>query len=137
MSELQQRKRVIPNSELAKHNTSNDCWMAIYGKVYDVTAFLEDHPGGADVMLDQAGKDATEEFDAIGHTESAKALLPKYYVGEAEVDTSRPVKKPAAAAASGGGGGSSGIKMMIAIAVLGLVAYLWHTTQAGHAVASS
>ena len=42
-------------AEVAKHNTDKDCWLAIHGKVYDVTKFLDEHPGGEEVMLDDAG----------------------------------------------------------------------------------
>jgi hypothetical protein len=41
--------------DLAKHASKKDCWMAVNGKVYDVTGFLEDHPGGPDIMLEHAG----------------------------------------------------------------------------------
>lgn len=47
----------------------------------DVTKFLQEHPGGEEVLLEAAGKDATEEFDAIGHSKAAKELLLKYQVG--------------------------------------------------------
>lgn len=48
--------------EVAKHNTKDDCWVIVEGKVLDVTSFLEDHPGGAKAILLYAGRDATEEF---------------------------------------------------------------------------
>ena len=38
--------------------------MAIDGKVYDVTKFLDDHPGGGDVMVSSSGRDASDDFEA-------------------------------------------------------------------------
>lgn len=55
--------RVITAAELARHNSRSDCWVAIHGKVYDVTSFLSEHPAGAAVILKQAGKDATAAFE--------------------------------------------------------------------------
>ena len=48
--------------ELQRHNTPSDCWLAIEGRVYNFTAFAEDHPGGAQLVTDHAGKVATAEF---------------------------------------------------------------------------
>lgn len=39
--------------------------MILYGNVYDVTDFIDDHPGGSKIILKLAGKDATEEYDPI------------------------------------------------------------------------
>jgi L-lactate dehydrogenase (cytochrome) len=39
--------------------------VVLYGKVYDVTSFLAEHPGGSKVILQLAGKDATDEYDPI------------------------------------------------------------------------
>ncbi|GAA0186470.1 oxidoreductase [Lithospermum erythrorhizon] len=74
-------------AEAAKHNNSKDCWLIIHGKVYDVTKFLEDHPGGDEVLLSATGKDATENFEDIGHSSSAKAMLDEYYVGDIDTST--------------------------------------------------
>lgn len=41
--------------EVAKHNTSKDVWIAVNGKVYDVTSFLDNHPGGPEMILQHAG----------------------------------------------------------------------------------
>jgi cytochrome b involved in lipid metabolism len=40
--------------------------------VYDVTKFFNDHPGGPQVILEHAGKDASETFEAANHPDSAK-----------------------------------------------------------------
>lgn len=53
---------IIQMSELNKHNKEDDCWVSIHGHVYDVTEFLENHPGGKDKLLRFAGKDATRGF---------------------------------------------------------------------------
>jgi predicted heme/steroid binding protein len=56
------KKRVFTLAEVAKHNSEDSCWMAIGGKVYDVTTFIAAHPGG-DIIMEGAGIDATELFE--------------------------------------------------------------------------
>ncbi|KAH7660636.1 Cytochrome b5 domain-containing protein [Dioscorea alata] len=68
--------------EVSKHNTSDDCWIVVDGKVYDVTKYLDDHPGGDDVLLSATGKDSTEEFEDAGHSKSARELMQEYFIGE-------------------------------------------------------
>jgi isopentenyl diphosphate isomerase/L-lactate dehydrogenase-like FMN-dependent dehydrogenase/predicted heme/steroid binding protein len=50
---------------VSKHTSPDSCWVVLYGKVYDVTEFLPSHPGGSKIILQLAGKDATEEYDPI------------------------------------------------------------------------
>jgi cytochrome b involved in lipid metabolism len=50
------------------------------GKVYDVTPFMDDHPGGGEIMLSAAGKDGTQDFEDVGHSPHARELLKKYYL---------------------------------------------------------
>ncbi|URE21769.1 hypothetical protein MUK42_05559 [Musa troglodytarum] len=68
-------------SEVHKHASSQSAWIVVHGLVYDCTAFVKDHPGGADSILINASCDCTEEFDAI-HSDKAKALLDTYRIGE-------------------------------------------------------
>jgi isopentenyl diphosphate isomerase/L-lactate dehydrogenase-like FMN-dependent dehydrogenase len=50
---------------VAKHNSPEDCWVVLYGDVWDVTEFLPSHPGGTKIILKLAGRDATEEYDPV------------------------------------------------------------------------
>lgn len=70
--------------EVAAHNTRDDLWVVYEGKVYDITAYLDEHPGGEEVVLDCAGQDATGPFDDIGHSDDAREVLEKLLVGEVE-----------------------------------------------------
>lgn len=56
---------LLTQRKVARHNTVDSCWVILYGKVYDVTSFLPEHPGGAKIILSLAGKDATEEYDPV------------------------------------------------------------------------
>ncbi|KAK3035959.1 hypothetical protein RJ639_031382 [Escallonia herrerae] len=70
--------------EAAQHNTKEDCWVVIDGKVYDVSTYLDEHPGGDDVLLATTGKDATDEFEDAGHSKTARELMENFCVGELE-----------------------------------------------------
>ncbi|KAI9341286.1 cytochrome b5 [Pilaira anomala] len=72
--------------EVSKHNKKNDLWMTIHNKVYNVTEFIIE-----EVLLDEAGKDATESFEDIGHSDEAREILSKYLVGELD-EASRSVR---------------------------------------------
>ncbi|CAH2088407.1 unnamed protein product [Euphydryas editha] len=56
-------------------------WMIYKDGVYDVTSYIPQHPGG-DVMLEEAGKDATKAFNEVDHTSDAAKILEKYKIGE-------------------------------------------------------
>ncbi|NXM33950.1 CYB5B protein, partial [Oxyruncus cristatus] len=68
--------------EVGKRNSSREAWLVIHGRVYDVTRLLFQHPGGEEVLLEQAGRDATESFEDVGHSTDAREMLKQYYIGE-------------------------------------------------------
>ena len=55
----------VTRAELASHATEHDCWVALYGLVYDFSTFLEDHPVGAESIARFAGTDGTAGFHAV------------------------------------------------------------------------
>ncbi|KAF4383071.1 hypothetical protein F8388_009102 [Cannabis sativa] len=55
--------------------------------VYDVTKFLDDHPGGDDVILSSTGKDATNDFEDVGHSTSAYSMMDDFYIGDIDTTT--------------------------------------------------
>ncbi|XP_031837999.1 cytochrome b5 [Nomia melanderi] len=65
----------------------------LHDKVYNVASFLNEHPGGEEILLDHAGKDSSEDFDDVGHSKDAFDLMSKYLVGEL-VDSEKANKKP-------------------------------------------
>ena len=56
--------------------------MVVFDKVYDLTDFINDHPGGYEIMLEYAGTDATNVFVEKPHTIEANQMLEKYLIGE-------------------------------------------------------
>jgi cytochrome b involved in lipid metabolism len=47
---------LVHGDEIVKHKSRDSCWVVISGQVYDLTEFLDDHPGGAAVILKYGGK---------------------------------------------------------------------------------
>jgi cytochrome b involved in lipid metabolism len=83
-------------AEVAKHNTKSSCWMIIESKVYDISGYFGNHPGGDIIMVNFCGKEATTAFKLSPHRHSAYAasLLASYLLGnlgETINSTSKPV----------------------------------------------
>ncbi|VVC99875.1 uncharacterized protein LOC126969136 [Leptidea sinapis] len=76
------KDRVITLAEVSQHDTPSDCWVVIYDRVYDISTFLDEHPGGADIMLEYAGRDASIAFRSSGHSRMAAKALDRFLVGE-------------------------------------------------------
>ncbi|KAF5303087.1 hypothetical protein FQR65_LT08418 [Abscondita terminalis] len=82
LNESKKNKRFVTLKEVSFHDSSSDCWVVIYDRVYDVTKFLNEHPGGRDILLEYGGRDASWAFRSSGHSKSALYALKLYYVGE-------------------------------------------------------
>ncbi|KAG7132724.1 Siderophore iron transporter mirB like protein [Verticillium longisporum] len=79
--------RILPTftrAEVEAHNTEGSCYVTIGDKVYDITDFVQDHPGGPEFVLEYAGKDVEEILkDEVSHThsDSAYEILDESLVG--------------------------------------------------------
>lgn len=103
LSGVGSNKTTVTPSQLARHNTQGDIWMAIRGKVYNMTPYLDFHPGGVDELMRAAGKDGTQLFDEIHNWVNAESMLEKCLIGKFDLtDTANPskVRKPSVCSAS-------------------------------------
>ncbi|KAL7069996.1 hypothetical protein ACQ4LE_011176 [Meloidogyne hapla] len=69
-------------SEIEAHVDGKSLWIILDNKVYDVTKFLLEHPGGEEVLMQWGGQDATESFNEVGHSADARAMTNDYLIGE-------------------------------------------------------
>ena len=71
--------------DIAAHNTLDDCWMAMEGKVYDFTEYIPKHPTPPAIMEAWCGKEATEGMRTKGygrdHSEAAWQMAEAYLIG--------------------------------------------------------
>ncbi|KAJ7973787.1 Cytochrome b5 [Quillaja saponaria] len=70
-------------AEVSLHNKRTDCWIIIKNKVYDVTSYVEEHPGG-DAILTHAGDDSTEGFFGPQHATRVFDMIEDFYIGDLE-----------------------------------------------------
>lgn len=86
-------KKKFTRAEIALRNSRSDAAFIIDNVVYDVTHFLDEHPGGHEVLLNGAGNDVSEEFHDVDHSIDAKELRKKYAIGEVVDEDKVEVKK--------------------------------------------
>jgi len=79
--------------EVAEHKTHDDLWVVYNGRVYNISSYIDEHPGGEEVVLDVAGTDATEAFNDIGHSDEAHEILEGLLLGSVEGGVVKEVKK--------------------------------------------
>ncbi|KAL7415184.1 hypothetical protein BDY24DRAFT_383994 [Mrakia frigida] len=76
--------KIFAITDVGKHDKLDDMWMSHNGLVYDVTKFINDHPGGDDVLMPFAGKDITlamSDEDSHVHSKSAYQMMSEFVVG--------------------------------------------------------
>lgn len=77
---LGREERWFTADEVASHNTPKDLWLTAHGKVYDVTVWVERHPGGAAALLRRGGQDASRDLDF--HSKRARELWEATCIGK-------------------------------------------------------
>lgn len=83
--------------ELQKHSHSRSTWPILHQKVQDLTRFLEEHPGGAEVLREQAGGDATKNFEDTWNSTDARELSKTYSTRELRPEDRQMITKPSEA----------------------------------------
>ncbi|TGG92034.1 FMN-binding protein [Natronospirillum operosum] len=117
--------REISLAELAEHDSTDSCWKAIDGRVYDITSYIPNHPTPEHVIADWCGQESTEAWEAIGngrgHSATAAAMLARYRIGVLEGSgltaadlaepeaTPAPQRQPAAPARAAAAPSASGV----------------------------
>lgn len=81
--------------EVAQHNTAKDIWIIINGKVFDLTNFINDHPGGKKILMKKAGKDASKEFKTFHNDAIMKRVGLPMQIGVIGSAQEEETKKPA------------------------------------------
>lgn len=121
--------KVISEEEVARHSSETDAWVVIHNLVLDLSKggdgkFLEEHPGGPDVVLAYAGKpDITVDYEDIGHSASSREWGNKFIIGVKDGGSEEEMARtmiPAAGSVivSSNGSGSGGLNVPLVIAIL-------------------
>ena len=97
--------KIYSSSDVASHNSKQDCWVILNNQVLDVTHFLKDHPGGELSIVNFAGKDATEEFNMIHPEGVISKYAPDTIIGKLDPEDANKEKPAASKPASGGSSG--------------------------------
>uniref|UniRef100_K3WW71 Cytochrome-b5 reductase n=1 Tax=Globisporangium ultimum (strain ATCC 200006 / CBS 805.95 / DAOM BR144) TaxID=431595 RepID=K3WW71_GLOUD len=80
-------RRKILMAEVNQHNTEEDCWSVLDGKVYNITPYMRFHPGGIPYLMMSAGGDCTDLFNEYHPWVNAHGMLDKCYIGELDPDS--------------------------------------------------
>ncbi|XP_035528872.1 cytochrome b5 reductase 4 [Morone saxatilis] len=82
----------VTQEELQKHNRRDDCWTCIRGMVYNVTPYMDYHPGGEEELMKAAGIDGTDLFDQVHRWVNYESMLKECLVGRMAVKPTTAVK---------------------------------------------
>ena len=74
--------RLIRKNEVKKHINENDCWIIAHNKVYDVSKYMNIHPGSKKAILNKAGQDVSYDFDF--HSKKSREIWEKLCIGYTE-----------------------------------------------------
>jgi len=123
-------------AEVSSHSAKKDLYLVIHDKVYSISSFIDEHPGGEEVLLDVGGQDATEAFEDVGHSDEAREILSGLQIGTLKRVPGDPLPKtispPGGAktsTSSGLGVGLYALLLIGAAAAFGAYQYLQATSE--------
>ncbi|XP_018425920.1 PREDICTED: cytochrome b5 isoform X1 [Nanorana parkeri] len=114
--------------DVQKRNSAKELWLVIHGRVYDITSFVEEHPGGEEVLFEQAGGDATESFEDVGHSIDARDMLKQYYIGDLHPDDHSKKDVLTSTSSSSSSSWSNWLIPTVAVLILGFM-YRFYTAD--------
>mmetsp|Transcript_5402 Transcript_5402/g.7618 ORF Transcript_5402/g.7618 Transcript_5402/m.7618 type:complete len:134 (+) Transcript_5402:87-488(+) len=128
MADQKAERRAISMDEVAKHDTEKDCWLCIHDLILKFDdEFMQEHPGGPEVITCLAGKDATQDFEDIAHSDTAREWTNKYIIGYKEgADEDAKIKlipRNSELAGQRGGAGLGPIIPAILVVIVGIILY--------------
>ncbi|KAK4499765.1 hypothetical protein PRZ48_007951 [Zasmidium cellare] len=95
---------MVTTGDVRSHASKESCWVIINGKAYDVTDFIDHHPGGANTILRHAGKDATAEYEPVHPEGTLDKHLPKdKHLGPVEPNDGGETDQPVSTSSNGDG----------------------------------
>ncbi|KAF2202804.1 cytochrome b5 [Delitschia confertaspora ATCC 74209] len=113
-------------SEVSEHATKKDCFIVVHDKVYNASSFVDEHPGGEEVLLDVGGQDATEAFEDVGHSDEAREILEGLLVGKLKRMEGDPKPKsyePTSATGAAADTASMGVGLYALVLIGGVLAF--------------
>ena len=126
--------KTLTLAEVAAHDREEDCYLIIGNertggaKVYDVTKYLDEHPGGDAVLLELAGKYADDMFEDIGHSTEARKVMAQFLKGPLKA-TDEELEKLGVGGRAAGDGGGGGMIVPIIVVLLAVAAYFVYQQQ--------
>lgn len=81
-SRVTKARKDITMAEVATHCKRDNAWICVEGRAYDVTKYVESHPGGWLPIANLAGKDVSDAFANYHPARVYEKLLPSFYIGD-------------------------------------------------------
>jgi len=108
-------------SDVSAHTSKKDLYVVIHDKVYNASSFVDEHPGGEEVLLDVGGQDATEAFEDVGHSDEAREILHGLLIGNLKRQPGDPSPKITASTSTAAKSSSDAAGLGIGVYALILV----------------
>ena len=120
---MSESPKLFTIDDLKANGTRKSMYLLLHKKVYDVTKFMDEHPGGDEVLVAEAGQDATDAFEDVGHSDDARELLADYLIGEFDETNASSKKAASGASKAANSAVASGSSLMYFLPLTGLVAF--------------